>query len=1204
MTEQTGNSLGTIRGWCDQYRDELKASPLQNINQLSAKLDMTHAHPSGVAQLFASGQAPLKSLFRDSGKLTVAGRGIDRVLADCQIKQSSGGVAGLSIAMGVAVWSGTAMPVLLYPVSISKPENGTASQIIIRFDGDCTVNGALVAALREQGINISEKELLSSESYEGGSFETSAVFRKITNAVGDRIEDFDINRQIILGCFMEPSMMLLNEAQNLVEQLENGQSDSDVIAALAGNVAAAVRVKGGELPKYSPFDIDPHYEYEAGDVDNAVRYASCVAASGRSLVLDVSSGDSVEQALGVVTRCVMSGRSVLYAPGNAAQKQRFMQVVSQEGCADQVLDVANDNVNTAVDQQLRAAIGFEEGTAGQRFDQLSDELVGVRSRLLRYLNDLHGSSKKWNVSMYEATQNLARISALPTRPATHVRLSEQTALNISGHLDEWAQKLRRAGELGEYELGENDTAWYKATITSEQQAVDSYNRADDLMRKVLPATREHVAKTVETCGFPVPSTAHEWEQQVTVLKNMRRVLDVFQPEIFERDINPMIEATAPKSERKAQESEMGFWERRRHVKEAKRLLRAGAQVEDMNAALKVVAQQGKQWRQFVPHGGWPVLPTKLDDIVNTQETLSSHMTALDSVLASTPQGDTMKTADLNDVETRLKSLLDDQKSLDTLPERCRLEQEFTANGLDDLVADLTKRKVKPEAVDGELQLAWWSTVFEDIVRSSEIISNQDGSALQSAADRFAQVDVEHVRSVGPMVAQEGMRRLHDLLYSHQQETNQMHTLLAGKNEVSLNRVIREYRKIFTAAKPILVASPGTLAMLTEPTALADIAVIDACSHISPVELLAVLRRAKSVVIIAHSATASCDAIQRLARIMPTVTVPTGTSRRAPRLEAFLDTEGYGTMRYDVATESAVGTVQYHRIEASGVPVLSSGLVESSQQEIDEVVRLITERASAMSMAPAGYVLAVVTLTDMFRSRLGEELRSLAGKDEALERFLHHVRIVPLNEVNGAHATDVILALNYAKTVHGRLIHQFGVLEGDGGRGLLLDALAMPNHNLDIVSTFGSSDLDSERLHRVGPKFLKSVLAWAEQLDDRAVQPATDGESYNVLITDLAERLRARGMRVALNYGFDGGTKIPMVVGRNNGPFVLAIETDDNAFMQVQSMRQRHRINAQNLMMLGWSVMGVWSVAAFVNPDKEVDRIVSRVNMLSREAGRS
>ena len=175
--------------------------------------------------------------------------------------------------------------------------------------------------------------------------------------------------------------------------------------------------------------------------------------------------------------------------------------------------------------------------------------------------------------------------------------------------------------------------------------------------------------------------------------------------------------------------------------------------------------------------------------------------------------------------------------------------------------------------------------------------------------------------------------------------------------------------------------------------------------------------------------------------------------RAPRLSAFLESEGYGPVRYDVATEPAAGEVRFHRVEASGVPVMSSGLVESSQPEIDEVVRLITQRAAGFAVVPSSYRLVVVMLTDAFRTRLGAELKSLAGKSKAMGRFLRHVRLVSLRDVAGGRATDVILSMCYAKTTHGRLLQQFGPLESTGGRGLLLDALALADHSLDIVSAF-------------------------------------------------------------------------------------------------------------------------------------------------------
>jgi flagellar biosynthesis/type III secretory pathway chaperone len=914
----------------------------------------------------------------------------------------------------------------------------------------------------------------------------------------------------------------------------------------------------------------------------------------------------------------MNGRSVLYAPCISEQKRRFMAAVNASELGGLVLDATDEHINRSLDHQLIEAVGFQPGVEVSRFDQLADELVGVRSRLARYLGDLHGVNEQWGISAYQTIQNLATIAVLPTHPSTHVRLSKAAAHAVGEHMDEWTQRLRRAGKLGEYIIGPQDTAWYKASVPSEDEAVKAYQRVADVLRKLLPVTRDQVASTVQTCGFPIPATAQEWSRQVMVLRNLRRVLDVFQPEIFERDIDAMIEASKPKALRKSEGASMGFWERRRHVKEAKGLLRVGAQVENLHEALKVVAKQAEQWRLFVPHGGWPVLPSKLDAILETQESLMDSITSLDTVLATTPQGANLEALDFNTLEQRLRALYEDHLSLDTLPERCALEQEFDRVGLGELVEDLRERHVETDAVEGELQLSWWTTVFEDIVRSSAIISNQDGSALQAAADRFAQVDVEHVRSIGPKVRQEAMRRLCDLLFSRTQEANQLHTVLAGSAAIPLSRIRHDHPQILAAAKPIVVATPPTLAAMSEPTPLCDVAIIDAGAHLPSAQLLSIVSRVRQVVVLAHRDTVTSEGLAALIGMLPAVPTTARPVRRHPALAAFLQEHGYGDIRVDVTTEPMQGHIAFHRIEAVGVPVLSSGLVESSQQEIDEVIRIITQRAASFTVVPAGYVLSVVTLTGVFRTRLGAELKSLAAKKPAIGRFLRHVRLIGINEVTGARANDAIISLCYAKTSHGRLLQQFGYLEGEGGKGMLLDALALADRDVDIVSGFGSQDLDDERLHQKGPRLLKALLQWAEQRSaafaetqpsaagspvvrsSGVVRPEARQTSDNVLFNDLAERIRARGLDVAVDYGFEHGMRIPLVIGLKGRPFALAVLTDDARFMGIQSTRERHRVLVQDLESLGWSVMNVWSVGAFVNPDREVDRVVERISAIYGE----
>lgn len=111
--EETATALDRIRGWREEYRLGLAPSPLEDVTQLSAQLDLTHAHPSGIAQLFAKGHVTLDSLFRDNGMLRAAGRRVERVLDDRDAKSRVSGVGELSLVVGVAIWKGNQMPVLM-----------------------------------------------------------------------------------------------------------------------------------------------------------------------------------------------------------------------------------------------------------------------------------------------------------------------------------------------------------------------------------------------------------------------------------------------------------------------------------------------------------------------------------------------------------------------------------------------------------------------------------------------------------------------------------------------------------------------------------------------------------------------------------------------------------------------------------------------------------------------------------------------------------------------------------------------------------------------------------------------------------------------------------------------------------------------------------------------------------------------------------
>ena len=178
---QTGTGVERLRLWRERFRETLAPSPLEDAEQLAARLDLTHAHPSGIAKLFASGQVSLDSLFRDNGMLRAAGRRIERVLDDRAAKSRVSGMAELSLVVGIATWSGRQMPVLLYPVDVERRGDSVTTGTTIRFTGRVHLNSAFVNEMRNGGVELDERDLFDGSHYATGSPETSTVFSAITN---------------------------------------------------------------------------------------------------------------------------------------------------------------------------------------------------------------------------------------------------------------------------------------------------------------------------------------------------------------------------------------------------------------------------------------------------------------------------------------------------------------------------------------------------------------------------------------------------------------------------------------------------------------------------------------------------------------------------------------------------------------------------------------------------------------------------------------------------------------------------------------------------------------------------------------------------------------------------------------------------------------------------------------------------------------
>ena len=96
-----------LTAWRDELIDLGGASSLDDISLLDAVVDLTNAHPSGLAQLYAGRPTHLGNLVREREALGQARQSLKDVAGHTDLLARQFGVAPVYLAIGVATWTET-----------------------------------------------------------------------------------------------------------------------------------------------------------------------------------------------------------------------------------------------------------------------------------------------------------------------------------------------------------------------------------------------------------------------------------------------------------------------------------------------------------------------------------------------------------------------------------------------------------------------------------------------------------------------------------------------------------------------------------------------------------------------------------------------------------------------------------------------------------------------------------------------------------------------------------------------------------------------------------------------------------------------------------------------------------------------------------------------------------------------------------------
>ncbi|MFE5775816.1 hypothetical protein [Brachybacterium sp. NPDC056505] len=1069
-------------------------------------LDLTHSHPSGLAQLLAGrGPTRLSSLVREVGALADA-RAEARAIREIAERQAEEvGLSTCHLGIGEATWipedGGEPFhaPVLVRPITL-RLRGSAREDVDLDLDATVDVNPILLRALREAGIAVDARALLATTEGPYG-FDPTPVIDAF-KSLGQPLPGFRVAQALVVG-------NLMDAAGQLVDDLRTdpaGWADSDLVAALAGDpeartsLAPAADASSAAAPTGAPAAPggsrgtagEGAHEPSAPDESEMVtslppdrmRVLAHVLAGGHLAVSTPPGTDPIDLVVDLAAEANARGRSVLVVSQRRANLAHIAALARERGLEDLVFDLSPDpslqrNASAALLQSLRRAGSFSSPVSTAE----PEELAEARSILTGHVEAMHRVQQPWNASAHDALSALAALTRMRPAPRTEVRLGADVAATMVGEdRERGAESLREAARLGVLSIGPEDTAWYGAPITTDTQAERALALVERLREKQLPQLRRAIERTGGEVGLAPARTLEALIARLQLLSKVRGALSVFQGAVFAAPLDDLIAATATKDWRREHGVVMSFTTRRRLRKEAAALQRPASLAPDLHEALRTVRAVREEWRAADGgSGSAPSVPEKLENCAQTAESMQALCDELAVLLEGTPAGGALARTDVDDLAERADALFADRDDLAALPRRTALLRSLAADGLGDLVEDLRARGVREKHVAAELDLAWWQSVLELIARAEPTISQYDGTGLSQVAERFRRLDAQHMERASYRVRGASDDRLVSTMMSFPDTSRAAIAELARSSTVSVRDLAAKYEDILFAARPTWLASPYLVPQVVPRGRHFDMVIVADGGRLPTAAAMPAIARADQVVVLGdvldHAEVEGPVLLDDMLQVAPHIALhrdprPAGSVLRAFAQRRSLVGEVVSTPSPSAPDPDRLVVVENGR----GAVPTGTELVESTEAELRRVTDLVIEHARHRPELS----LAVFTLTAEHARKVMERIMHTVSVVPGLREFFdaasrEYFTVLPASRASGVVRDEVIVSLGFGKTPHGRLLHRFGPLSAPDGRKALATVLTRSRGRTTVVSAFDVEDLDPSRLKSEGARDLRAML---------------------------------------------------------------------------------------------------------------------------------
>lgn len=1197
---EAGNVADPTRaGW----RDELAAvgglSPLLHfVDSPRTRIELGATHPGGLAQFITGKTTMLSSLIRDELALRNARLAAGLIAAKGLELATSRGIDSVHLGIGMAEWQHEGedfrAPVLLRPLAIRR--HGRDFEVKLR--GNAFLNPELARVLKEQFDLRLDADAFVALTDDDGTFKPNPVIDRL-RGLTSHLEWFNVQPRLVVSSFADVATSMHADAADL---------DHPVLDALAGNASAKWAVEEG----FSPAEVlgaderSPQTDTLLLDADAEQEAVIAQIAAGNSVVVKTLPGTGGTQTIvNSIGALVGQNKRVLVVSARRSTLVGITQRLGDVGLPG--LAVSPRTLRRDIIRSISRSEKAKQPAVGD----VDDALLRLRKVLLDYRGALSKPDDVLGISVLDCVTELSRLALLPNPPATTARLSREAVESLATKRDEAAATMVTAARLGEFKYGPGDSPWYGAQFSTGGDATDAHELAKKLHEEELPRLLVRAESLIASTRMRPFENITELGICLRLLVDLRDTLDRFLPMVFDRSLAELIVATAPRN----QSRDMPGANRRRLKRLAKEYIRPGVHVSDLHDSLVRIQQQRVLWQRFVAAGVTPMVPVGIADVQVSFQQVSLDLAALDLPLGNDSRESQLANRPIAQLSADLEALAAESDVLHNLQERSALMTTLRSRGLDPLIADLASRHVPEEQVKSELELAWWQSALESLLAADRALLNANTTVLDRLEADFRLVDEAHAAGSAQLLSWQIADTWKIGLVDWADEAQLLRALLKRDGVTAFDLQTTAPHLARTVA-PVWLASPYEIATIADTVPFDAVILVDAGAT-TLAENVGAIRRAKQVVAFGDpvtqtpapfdiaidpapeaelTATDAVDldelhsesALAKLATLLPTLALTRSYRAGGEDLAELVNRRFYGGK---IVSLPWAGSFLGHGslaldyvVDGHGMPDPDSGAVESVEAEVKRVVELVLEHAAKRPNES----LMVITASHRHSVRVQQAVLDAVASRPALTEFIIGDRAEPFMVTTIDHAVAqsrdrVIFSIGYGRTPHGRVLSNFGMLGLPGGDRLLAVAMTRARRSMVIVTCFEPSDIDDGRM-QYGAIALAEILT---EIGERSTATHVP-DNGDPMLVDLARRLEARGLKVAL--GHRG--KLGLVAA--NGGTCVTIETD--TVLHATSLRESLRLRPELLRRLGWHYVRVHAFELFSDPDAVAARIATMLGV--------